>query len=69
MPAINCDTTTNGYGLIAGGPLSLSMPLQTGVIRTAASRGYFDNLLQTATRSVKRFAGRFGPKREALSIS
>lgn len=41
-------------------PLSLSMPLQTGVIRTAAVGAYFDNLLPDSDSIRKRLQARFG---------
>lgn len=41
-------------------PLSLSLPLQTGVIRTAAVGAYFDNLLPDSDPIRKRLQSRFG---------
>jgi serine/threonine-protein kinase HipA len=41
-------------------PLSLSLPLQTGVIRTAAVGAYFDNLLPDSDPIRKRLQARFG---------
>ncbi|MCE1181036.1 MAG: type II toxin-antitoxin system HipA family toxin [Rhodocyclales bacterium] len=41
-------------------PLSLSLPLQTGLIRTAAVGAYFDNLLPDSEPIRKRLQARFG---------
>jgi len=41
-------------------PLSLSLPLHTGVIRTAAVGAYFDNLLPDSDPIRKRLQARFG---------
>lgn len=41
-------------------PLSLSLPLQTGVIRTAAVGAYFDNLLPDSDQIRKRLQAQFG---------
>lgn len=41
-------------------PLSLSLPLQTGVIRSAAVGAYFDNLLPDSDPIRKRLQARFG---------
>lgn len=41
-------------------PLSLSLPLQTGVIRSAAVGAYFDNLLPDSEPIRKRLQARFG---------
>ena len=41
-------------------PLSLSLPLQTGIIRTAAVGAYFYNLLPDSVPILKRLQSRFG---------
>ena len=41
-------------------PLSLSLPLQTGVIQTAAVGAYFDNLLPDSDSIRKRLQAQFG---------